>query len=259
MIVTTVVSLKGGVGKTSMVLGLAGAAQASGRRALVIDLDPQANASLVLGADRADFTVNDVLADGRSGVLVDAVQPSSWGEGVDVVPAELALEHRNGDGPGIETALARTMEGLSGYDIVLIDSPPTLGALTVTALAAAQRALIVVEPTLFSLVGAEKMLDAIKVVRRNYNKRIRVSGIVVNKTRHTVEHAFRREELDAAYPELVWSPAVPDRAIAAQAQGAFLPVQAWRTPAAVELSDIFTVFLDRLLERSVRATSSGGG
>ena len=171
MIVTTVVSLKGGVGKTSMVLGLAGAAQATGRRALVIDLDPQANASLVLGADRADFTVNDVLADGRSGVLVDAVQPSSWGAGVDVVPAELALEHRNGDGPGIETALARTMEGLSGYDIVLIDSPPTLGALTVTALAAAQRALIVVEPTLFSLVGAEKMLDAIKVVRRNYNKR----------------------------------------------------------------------------------------
>src|SRR3954468_5180653 len=151
MIVTTVVSLKGGVGKTSMVLGLAGAAQATGRRALVIDLDPQANASLVLAADRADFTSNDVLADGRSGVLLDAIQPSGWGEGVDVVPAELALGHRkadgarlgagaapdprNADGPGIETALGRAMEGLSGYDIVLIDSPPPLGALAVAALA----------------------------------------------------------------------------------------------------------------------------
>ncbi|MDX6203489.1 MAG: chromosome partitioning protein [Frankiales bacterium] len=254
MIVTTVVSLKGGVGKTSMVLGLAGAAQASGRKALVVDLDPQANASLVLGADRADFTSNDVLADGRSGVLIDAIQQSSWGPGVDVVPAELALEHRNGDGPGIETALARSMEGLAGYDIVLIDSPPTLGALAVAALAAGQRALIVVEPTLFALVGAEKMLDAIKVVRRNYNKRLKIAGIVVNKVRHTTEHQFRREELDAAYPELVWAPAVPDRAIAYQAQGAFLPVQAWRTPAAVELSDIFADFLERLL-KPIRSSS----
>src|SRR3954452_1365168 len=250
MMITSVVSLKGGVGKTSMVLGLAGAAQASGRRALIVDLDPQANASLVLGADRADFTVNDVLADGRSGILTHAIQASSWGDRVDVVPAELALEHRNGDRPGIETALATTMQGLSGYDVVLIDSPPTLGALTVAALAAAQRALIVVEPTLFSLVGAEKMLDAIKAVRRTYNRRLRVAGIVVNKTRHTLEHQFRREELDAAYPELVWAPAVPDRAIAYQAQGAFLPVQAWRTPAAVELSTLFADYLERLLSRS---------
>src|SRR3954451_8346090 len=102
MIVTTVVSLKGGVGKTSVVLGLAGAAQAAGRRALVVDLDPQANTSLILGSDQSDFTTNDVLADGGRGVISDAIQVSGWGEGVDIVPSELTLERRNADtGPDL--------------------------------------------------------------------------------------------------------------------------------------------------------------
>ncbi|MFL6136372.1 MAG: ParA family protein [Frankiaceae bacterium] len=247
MIVTSVVSLKGGVGKTSLVLGLAGAAQASGMRVLVVDLDPQANASLVLSADRSDFTTNDVLADGRPGVLLDAVQPTAWGDEVDVVPSELALEHRNADGRDIEVALARSMEGLSGYDLVLIDSPPTLGHLAVTGMAAADRALIVAEPTLFSLVGAEKMLDAIAVVRRNFNRRLRPAGIVVNKARHTSEHEFRIQELINAYPDLVWQPVVPDRAATYQAQGAYVPVQRWRSAGAAELSEIYAQFLDRLM------------
>jgi cellulose biosynthesis protein BcsQ len=247
-----VVSLKGGVGKTSVVLGLAGAAQAAGRRALVVDLDPQANASLVLGADRADFTTNDVLADGRPGVLVDAVQSSSWGDGVDVVPAELALEHRNSDRRDIEMTLATTMEGLDGYDIVLLDSPPTLGHLAVTGLAAADRALVVAEPTLFSLVGAEKMLDAIGVVRRTVNRRLRAAGIVVNRARHTSEHDFRVRELMDAYPDLVWQPVIPDRSAAFQAQGALVPVQRYRSAGAAELSRIYAQFLERLLTAPAR-------
>ncbi|MDQ1727172.1 MAG: chromosome partitioning protein, partial [Frankiaceae bacterium] len=88
MITVSVVSLKGGVGKTSVVLGLAGAAQAAGLRALVVDLDPQANTSMILGSDQADFTMNDVLADGGPGVMADAIQESGWGPGVDVVPSE---------------------------------------------------------------------------------------------------------------------------------------------------------------------------
>jgi cellulose biosynthesis protein BcsQ len=247
MIVASVVSLKGGVGKTSLVLGLAGAAQVTGRRALVIDLDPQANASLVLGADRADFTTNDVIADGRPGVLLDAIQESGWGDCVDVVPAELALEHRNADRRDIETTLATTMRGLRGYDVVLIDSPPTLGHLAVTGLAAADRALVVAEPTLFSLVGAEKMLDAIDVVRRNFNRQLRPAGIVVNRARHTNEHDFRVRELLDAYADLVWQPVIPDRAATFQAQGAYVPVQRYRSAGAAELSQIYAQFLERLL------------
>jgi cellulose biosynthesis protein BcsQ len=139
------------------------------------------------------------------------------------------------------------MQGLSGYDIVLVDSPPTLGHLAVTGLAAADRALVVAEPTIFSLVGAEKMLNAIGVVRRNFNRRLRPAGIVVNRTRHTSEHDFRVRELFDAYPDLVWQPVIPDRAATYQAQGAYLPVQRYRSAGAAELSTIYAQFLERLL------------
>ncbi len=94
MRVVSVLSLKGGVGKTSVTLGLASAAHARGLRTLVIDLDPQANTTVVLDPPRVLFTSNDVLADGRAGVLAQAIVPSGWGEGLDLVASERALEHR---------------------------------------------------------------------------------------------------------------------------------------------------------------------
>jgi chromosome partitioning protein len=253
VITVSVVSLKGGVGKTSVVLGLAGAAQAEGLRCLVVDLDPQANTSLILGSDQADFTTNDVLADGGSGVLADAIQESGWGPGVDVVPSELTLERRNTDvGEGLEYRLRRAMEGVTGYDLVLLDSPPALNSLAINGLTASDRALVVTEPTVFSVVGAEKALDAVDVVRRNYNSRLRPAGIVVNKARRSAEHEFRVDELRQSYPGLVWLPAIPDRAVTFQAQGAFVPVQRWRSAAAEDLRVIFADFLDRLLSMAPR-------
>jgi hypothetical protein len=134
--VVSVLSLKGGVGKTSMTLGLAGAAQARGMRVLVIDLDPQANATVVLDPQRVEFTANDVLADGRSGVLAQAVVRSGWGPEVSLVASERALEHRavpEGEG---NVRLRVTMQGIDEYDIVLLDTPPALGELTRNALTA---------------------------------------------------------------------------------------------------------------------------
>lgn len=253
MTIVSVVSLKGGVGKTSVVLGLAGAAQAAGKRALVIDMDPQANSSLILQSDLADFTTSDVLADGRPGVLADAIQQSGWGEGVDVVPAELSLERRNGDrGRDLEYRLARALEGVDGYDIVLLDSPPSLNMLTINGLTASDMALVVTEPTVFSVVGAEKALDAVDIVRRSFNPRLRPAGIVVNKTRRSPEHEFRLQELQQSYPDLVWLPAIPDRSVTYQAQGAFVPVQSWRSAAAQELRDVFGKHLKRLLSSASR-------
>ena len=253
MISVSVVSLKGGVGKTSVVLGLAGAAQAAGLRTLVVDLDPQANTSMILGSDQADFTMNDVLADGGPGVIADAIQESGWGPGVDVVPSELTLERRNTDtGTRLEYRLSRAMEGVRGYDLVLFDSPPALNSLAINGLTASDRALVITEPTVFSIVGAQKALDAIDVVRRNYNPRLRPAGIVINKARRSGEHEFRIDEIRQSYADLVWLPAIPDRSVTFQAQGAFVPVQRWRSAAAEELRVVFADFLDRLLSMAPR-------
>ncbi|RJK98371.1 ParA family protein [Vallicoccus soli] len=246
------VSLKGGVGKTSVVLGLAGAALERGVRTLVVDLDPQANASTVLDPREVTYTSNDVLADARAGVLRQAVSRSGWGDLVDVVVAERALEHRNRDLPSAgrdgTLRLRIAMDGLDGYDLVLVDSPPSLGDLTRNALAASHRALVVTEPTLFALHGAQQALDAVDVVRRSSNLRLRPAGVVVNRVRaRSAEHAYRLRELEDAYDDLLLTPALPDRAAVQQAAGAYVPVQAYRSPGAREVGQVLGGYLERLL------------
>jgi cellulose biosynthesis protein BcsQ len=258
VVVVSVVSQKGGAGKTTVVLGLAAAAQVTGCRVLVVDLDPQANASVVLDAARTGWTTHHVLADPRPELLRQAVQATGWGEGVDVVPAELALERRESPGHAGEQRLAGALDGLQGYDLVLVDCPPALGTLTRNGLAAARYALVVTEPTVFGLMGAQQALVAVDTVRAAVNATLRPAGIVLNKLRHTVEHDYRQHEVTEAYPDLVWVPPLPDRAVVAQAQGAHVPLTRWQSAAARELSRTFLDYLERLLPARRCAVARAG-
>lgn len=184
MIRIAVVNQKGGVGKTTVTLGLAGAAQAAGMRVLVVDLDPQANATLGLDVDLGDDSrdINDVLAADIKGVLIDAAVPSGWGPGVDVVPSSLALAAQESDLTlGSEFRLRKAGEGLDGYDLVLVDCAPSLGRLVVNALVFADFALVVTEPSAPALQGVGAVLDTIGVVREHYNGHLRLAGIIVNR------------------------------------------------------------------------------
>ncbi len=258
MPVVAILSQKGGVGKTTVCLGLAEAARRRGLRTLVIDLDPQANATDALLAGTPRLTINDVLADGRPGVAAQAVEPGSWGEGLDVLASEQALEHRNRDGTAtsatrLRTALGRLRED---YQVVLIDCPPSIGELTVNALTAADRAVTVTEPSFFALRGAEQALQAITIVRDATNLSLRAGGIIVNRCRLNVnEHNRRIEELRQAYPELVLSPVLPERSVLTSAHGAGVPVQSLKTKAATELSTRF----DELLVAVVGITEARSG
>ncbi len=248
MRVVSVVSLKGGVGKTTVTLGLAGAAMGRGLRTLLVDIDPQANASTVVDPAQVSFTINDVLADARAGILAEAVVASGWGEGLDVVASERALEHRAvPEGHGA-LRLRITMQGIQArYDLVLIDTPPALGELTRNALAASDQALVVTEPAMFALQGAQQALEAISVVR-GYNLRLHTAGIVVNKVRtQSAEHRYRLAELALTYGELVLQPPIPDRAVVQQASGACLPLQSWHSAPAREVSHVYDTYLDHLL------------
>ena len=248
-----VIAQKGGVGKTTTLLGIAGAAWERGLSVLVVDLDPQANATAALDPESTAYSTNDVLADSRPGVAADAIVRSGWGLGVDVLPAERALEHRAvPDGRDSALRLRIALEGVvDRYDLVLVDCPPSLGELTRNALAAVRLALVVTEPSFFALPGAAAALEAVEVVRGSSNLVLRPVGVVVNRARpQTTEHAFRLAELHAAYPDLVLPVSVPDRTAIQQAQGACVPVQAWRSSGAHEASDAYDAVLDILLERA---------
>ena len=149
------------------------------------------------------------------------------------------------------------MTGLDGYDLVLIDSPPSLGELTRNALAASHRALVIAEPSLFALQGAQQALEAVEAIRA-HNLRLQPAGIVVNRLRaQSTEHRFRMDELHAAYGDLLFDPPVPDRTAIQQSEGACVPVQAWRSQGAREVADAFDDHLDRLLALARSAADAG--
>lgn len=259
--VVAVLSLKGGVGKTTVTLGLASAAMRQGRRVLVVDLDPQANATAGLNLpDAPAFTASDVLYDGRAGVALDAIAATGWGDLVDVIAAERALEHRavpSGTDPG--RRLQRALRGVGDrYDLILLDCPPSLGELTRNALFAATQAVVVTEPTYFAVQGAEQAVEAVQVARREGNRRLSVVAIVPNRTRASQsEHRYRLEELHTAFGDIVTEP-IAERTAIQQAQGAGVPIHGWKSRGAATAARTFDDLLGRVADASGAAQVQEG-
>ncbi len=250
-----VLSMKGGVGKTTVALGLASAAWNRHWRTLVVDLDPQANASMGVGILDPALTVGDALADGRPGVAAEAIVPSAWGRGTDVLPSEPALEHRVAEAAAGSEQRLRTILGGVGhrYDLVVVDCPPSLGEMSRNALHAASKALVVTEPGYFALRGAQQAVEAIDLVRESSNRTLQPPTIVLNRMRSTVaEHRNRAAELRDVFDRQVSDIEIPERNAIAQAEGAGMPIHAWDSPAGRELSELFDSLLDRLFPGGIR-------
>ncbi|MBW0098919.1 ParA family protein [Pseudonocardia sp. KRD-184] len=271
MQVVATLSLKGGVGKTTVALGLAGAAQQHGVRTLLVDLDPQANATIALDVGDTTATVADVLDDPRRSVLRRAIAPSGWGEGLDVMVGAEQTERHNHPDPGakqlsrLTRALGRLLDAddedagdaeehdLGPYRLVVIDCPPSLGQLTRSALAAAHRAVLVTDPTMFAVSGVQRAFDAVQTERQRGNPDLQPLGVLINRVRpRNAEHEFRVAELRELFGPLVFSGVLPDRSAVQQAQGACVPIQSWDTPGAREVSAVFTTLLGRVLRSERR-------
>ena len=144
--------------------------------------------------------------------------------------------------------LRYALSWVNGYDLVLIDCPPSLGGLTRTGLVAADRAMVVTEPGLFAVMAVGRAMRTIDELRRGPAPALQPLGIVVNRVRaRSVEQAYRLEELQTLYGPLLLSPSVPERAALQQAQGAAQPVHAWPGAASAELARTFDALLDRAL------------
>jgi len=212
---TKIVSLanqKGGVGKTTTAINLGASLAACERKVLLVDLDPQANATSGVGLpkDQAQ-SMYEVLVDGVP--VKDIILPTELPtlfvapSSVDLVGAEVELR----DAIGREYYLRRALEAINGdYDYVLIDSPPSLGLLTVNGLTAAQSVLVPMQCEYFALEGVSQLLTTVERVRDAVNPGLDIEGIVLTMYDERMNLSRQvAEEVRNHFGEKVYSTIIP--------------------------------------------------
>jgi chromosome partitioning protein len=210
--VYAIANQKGGVGKTTTAVNLAACVAEAGYEALLIDIDPQANATIGLGLGKdCPETVYDVLV--GSATLEDVVRPTAI-DHLAIAPSGPDLAGANVELPriaGSETRLAEALGTVrTRYAFTLLDCPPSLGPLTVNALVAADRVIVPVQAEYFALEGLAGLLDTLSLVQRQLNPRLTVAGMLL--TMHDARTRLAQDverEVRAHFPELVFDTVIP--------------------------------------------------
>ncbi|WP_306233918.1 ParA family protein [Agrococcus beijingensis] len=217
----TVVNQKGGVGKTTSAVNIAAALAQAGARVLVIDLDPQGNASTALGIDHhADvISTYDVLIDGDP--LADAIAVSPQSDRLQVVPSTIHLAGADLELAVMERREHRLREALDGFlnghkeppHYVFIDCPPSLGLLTINAFTAATEVLLPIQCEYYALEGVSQLLDTINRIKAHLNPKLDLSTVLLTMfdgrtllSRQVVDEVrehFADETLEAVIPRSV--------------------------------------------------------
>jgi len=200
---------KGGVGKTTTAINLGASLAVFGKKVLIIDIDPQANATSGLNSER-DVCIYHALIGKKS--LKSLITPTEM-ENLYIVPSNISLIGAEVELKGVENKekiLKNLLKEVKGFDYVLIDCPPSLGFLTINALVAANSVLVPVQCEYFAMEGLAQLLHTINLVKRTFNPSLKIEGILL--TMHDKRNNLSKQvemELKRHFPKHIFKTLIP--------------------------------------------------
>ena len=226
--IIAIVNQKGGVGKTTTCVNLAAAVKAAGKRVLLCDFDPQANATSGMGVDKTTGNgVYDAIINGAK--TADVIVPTPYG---DVLPSSKALA-----GAGVELINMQDRQFLlkaalrqvaDDYDFIFIDCPPSLELLTLNALCAANSLLVPVQGEYYALEGISDLMGTVRIVRRSMNPSLDIEGVLLTmydgRTNLSIQVA---QELKRFFGGKVYSTVIPRNVRLSEAPSQGKPINAY--------------------------------
>ena len=202
MRIISIANQKGGTAKTSTAHAIAAGATYKGKKALAVDCDPQGNLSFIFNADTARAGTYEIIK--GQATAAEAIQHTAQG---DIIPASLNLAGADTEfagQPGRDFFLKAALDPLQGlYDVVVIDTPPTLGTLIINALTASTEVIIPINADILSLQGLYQLKATIDQVKRYCNRELQISGILLTRySRRTILARDLKETIEAKGQEL---------------------------------------------------------